>query len=142
MKNIIVYTLPNGAVSIVTLCNGVDAHKYIQANNLVDCGAIIIEEKDLPTFPQFRNAYKLHNNKVVVDIQVAKKIKLDQFRQARKPLLEQLDVEFMRAVELSNAAKKKSIAAKKQQLRDVTSIELPNDVDELAKFWPDVLNGA
>lgn len=81
-------------------------------------------------------------NMIIIDINAAKEIKRNKFRQARKPLLEQLDVEYVRAVETSNAAKKKIIVAKKQELRDVTSIELPDDVDELTKFWPDVLKSA
>lgn len=78
----------------------------------------------------------------VFNVEKAKNIKFNQFRHARKPLLEQLDVEYIRAVESSQVNKKKLIAAKKQQLRDVTSIDLPNDADELANFWPDVLKGA
>lgn len=91
----------------------------------------------------FFDAYEFDQNKgAVLNIEKAKDIKRNQFRQARKPMLEQLDVQYMRAVESSNTALKKSIAAKKQQLRDVTSIDLPNDADELAKFWPDVLKDA
>jgi|688.fasta_scaffold567961_2 hypothetical protein len=91
----------------------------------------------------FFDAYEFDQDKgAVLNIERAKEIKRNQFRQARKPLLEQLDVEYMRAVEASNDDKKKIIVAKKQDLRDVTSIELPDDVDELAKFWPDVLKSA
>lgn len=89
----------------------------------------------------FFDAYEFDSEKgAILNIEKAKEIKRNQFRQARKPLLEQHDIEYMRAVETSNTAKKKAIAAKKQELRNVTSIELPDDVDELAKFWPDVLN--
>lgn len=78
-------------------------------------------------------------NMIIIDLDAAKEIKRNQFRQARKPMLEQLDVEYMRAVETSNTAKKKSIAATKQELRDVTALKLPNDIDKLAEFWPDIL---
>ena len=90
---------------------------------------------------EFFDAYEFDQDKgAVINIEKAKDIKRNQFRQSRKPLLEQLDLEYMKAVETSNAAKKKDVVAKKQELRDVTSIELPDDVDELTKFWPDVLN--
>jgi len=89
----------------------------------------------------FFDAYEFDSEKgAILNIEKAKEIKRNQFRQARKPLLEQLDVEYMRAVETSNTTKKKAIAAKKQELRDVTAIELPDNVDELAEFWPDILS--
>jgi hypothetical protein len=89
----------------------------------------------------FFDAYEFdQDNGATLNIEKAKDIKRNQFRQARKPLFEQLDVEYMRAVETSNATKKKTIAAKKQELRDVTAIELPDNVDELVEFWPDILN--
>lgn len=78
----------------------------------------------------------------VLNIKKAKNIKIDQFRCARKPLLAQLDISFMRAVEASNEVERCKIALIKQQLRDVTDIDLPDDADELAKFWPDVLKAA
>lgn len=91
----------------------------------------------------FYDAYEFDQNVgAVLNISKAKEIKYKQFRQARIALLNNLDVEYMRATESSNAAKKKDIIAKKQKLRDVTNIKLPDDVDELIKFWPDVLKGA
>jgi len=102
----------------------------------------IVDASEIPSDNTFRDAWKWQVDMIVVDINAAKEIKRNQFRQARKPMLEQLDVEYMRAVETSNAAKKKAIVDKKQQLRDITIIELPDDVDELAKFLPDVLKSA
>lgn len=99
----------------------------------------VVETLDINN--DFFDAYVFNQDKgAVINIEKAKEIKRNKFRQVRKPLLEQLDVEYMRAVEASNAAKKKIIVAKKQELRDVTAIELPDNVDELVKFWPDVLN--
>lgn len=99
----------------------------------------VVETLDINN--DFFDAYEFDQDKgAVINIKKAKEIKRNKFRQARKPLLEQLDIDYMRAVETSNAAKKKDVVAKKQELRDVTSIELPDDVDELTKFWPDVLN--
>jgi hypothetical protein len=74
-----------------------------------------------------------------VNIEKAKAIHLDKFRSARTPLLATLDVSFMRAVEAGNADLQKEIAVKKQALRDVTSIELPNTLDKIKATWPEVL---
>ena len=56
----------------------------------------------------------------------AREIWRDKWRTARKPLLEALDIEFMRAVEAGDKAKQNEIGRKKQQLRDVTKVNLEN----------------
>lgn len=60
---------------------------------------------------------------MVMTINMAKavEIKKDQLRAERKPLLEKLDVEFIRAVESGDTEAQATIAAKKVKLRDVTS---------------------
>jgi hypothetical protein len=59
----------------------------------------------------------------------------------RKPLLEKLDVHFMRALEDGDTATIAAIAAKKKALRDVTLIDLSQyDTPEtLNAFTPEVL---
>lgn len=76
---------------------------------------------------------------ISINITKAKAIKRDQFRAARKPLLEALDVAFVRALEAGDVAAQSSIAAKKQALRDVTALPLPDDVGELKAFVPPAL---
>jgi len=75
-----------------------------------------------------------------INIDKAKDIKRDQFRIARKPLLEALDVAFMRAVEQGDTAAQASIAAQKQALRDVTDLPLPDDLEALKAFVPPALS--
>jgi hypothetical protein len=133
---LILYPQPNGNIAVVIPTSDVNhAIKDVPK----DTPYKIVETIDI--INEFFDAYEFDQDKgAVLNIEKAKDIKRNQFRQARKPLLEQLDLEFMRAVETSNAAKKKTIAAKKQELRDVTAIELPDNVDELVEFWPDILN--
>jgi hypothetical protein len=57
---------------------------------------------------------------ITVNMTKALKIKQDMIRTERKPLLEALDVQFLRAVESGNTALQTEIAAKKQALRDCT----------------------
>ena len=53
-----------------------------------------------------------------VDMAKAREIHKLKIRTARKPKLEELDVEFQRAIETDDATKKAEIAVKKQALRD------------------------
>jgi fibronectin type 3 domain-containing protein len=79
---------------------------------------------------------------ITVDMTKAREIKRDQLRAERRPLLEQLDVEFMRAQEQGDQTKADEIAAKKQALRDVTAdpaIDAATTPDELKAATPAAL---
>ena len=71
---------------------------------------------------------------IVINLDKAKDIRREQFRKERQPLLDALDVQFMRAVETGDAASQQSIAQKKQMLRDAPAspeIAAAQTVDEL-----------
>lgn len=74
-----------------------------------------------------------------VNISKAQLIHLDKFRAARAPKLAALDIDFMKAVETFNAGEQAVIAAKKQALRDVTKITLPDTLPEIKATWPTIL---
>jgi hypothetical protein len=57
---------------------------------------------------------------ISINIDKAKEIKKQAIRAERKPLLESLDVDFVRALEAGDLAKQQEITAKKQALRDAT----------------------
>ncbi len=81
--------------------------------------------------------------KIKVDLKKAKEIKKDQVRTERQPLLEKLDVEFMRAVELGDTVKQQEIAQKKQALRDAPEdpvITKAKTVEKLKTARPSALD--
>ena len=89
----------------------------------------------------FFNAYEFDQELgAKINISKAKEIWKDKFRQARKPILEKLDVEYMRALEAGDTQKQQEIATKKQALRDVTNTSLPDNLEDIKNTWPDVLN--
>lgn len=76
-----------------------------------------------------------------VNMDKARDIWRDKWRQTRKPLLEELDIEFMRAVEADDRSAQLLIAAKKEELRDVTNTPVGNitEADHLKLVWPECL---
>jgi uncharacterized protein YdaT len=67
---------------------------------------------------------------IIIDINKAKDITKDRLRQERKPLLEEQDVLFQRALEIK--ADTSAIVAEKQRLRDITTlVDTANTVEEL-----------
>ena len=78
---------------------------------------------------------------IIVNPDKAKAIWKDKWREARKPLLASLDIEFMKAVESADTDKQAEIATQKQALRDVTQTEINgNTPEEIKAVWPEVLN--
>ena len=76
-----------------------------------------------------------------INMDKAKEVHKSKLREARKPILEKLDVDYMRTLEQNGDTSQ--IVAKKQELRDITShTDLVNasNIDELKAFWPDILN--
>jgi len=78
---------------------------------------------------------------IIINPDKAKAIWKNKWREARKPILASLDIEFMRAVESGDASKQSEISAKKQELRDVTLLPIPGTTpEEIKSVWPEVLN--
>lgn len=99
----------------------------------------IIDKTILPNDRTFRNAWIDNGTTITHDLVKAKNIKRDFFRVIRKPLLAALDAQYLKADEAGDTALKQAIAAKKQELRDVTALTLPNTILALKAFMPDIL---
>lgn len=78
-------------------------------------------------------------NKISYDFLKAKEIWKNKWREVRTPILEQLDIEFIKALETSNVQKIQEVVLKKQQLRDVTNTSLPDDLEGIKNTWPEIL---
>jgi hypothetical protein len=89
---------------------------------------------------EYFDGFIYEDGEAIADIAACKNIHLDKFRSARAPKLAALDVEFMKAVETFNSGMQSEIAAKKQELRDITKITLPDTLPEIKAVWPTILN--
>jgi hypothetical protein len=67
----------------------------------------MIEAHQIPTDRYFRNAWTDNGNAIEVDLNKAKDIQKDKLRKLRTPLLEQLDLEYLKADEQSDRTAKK-----------------------------------
>ena len=71
---------------------------------------------------------------IKIDITKSKNIWKDKIRLARKPKLEELDVEFVRAQE--TGADTSAIVAKKKELRDFPAqVDSKTTLDEIKSVW-------
>ena len=85
---------------------------------------------------------------IIINLDKAKEIHKDKIREVRKPLLEKLDVDFVRALELGTDTEE--IKSQKQALRDVTNLVTEAEItgttvdevtSELKAIWDEDLLG-
>ena len=101
----------------------------------------IVDVADIPADRTFRNAWEHCPIKgAKVNVPKAHGIHLDRIRALRAPKLAALDVAYQKADEAGDIAAKRSIAAQKQALRDVTKATLPTDIEALKAFIPEILS--
>lgn len=102
----------------------------------------LIDVNNLPNIRSIRNAWNINEiGQIYFDRDKAIEIKKEQFRNLRKPLLEKLDVEFMRALENGDTSSIPIITQKKSDLRDITSVDFSSydTPQKLHEFIPDLL---
>ena len=78
-----------------------------------------------------------------IDVSRALDVHKKQIRIKREILFKDLDVQFMRALEVGNTTLSAEIGSKKQALRDITDIDVSNvtTLDELKALWNEELLG-
>lgn len=113
-----------------------DIHKSVWLNGRVPISWRLIAEEDARPHMvggrhrDFRDALRDSGASLSHDLDRAKAIHADRLRAARAPLLVELDVEFVRALEQGKDTK--AIAARKQALRDApAAVEAARTIDEL-----------
>jgi len=77
---------------------------------------------------------------IKINVDKAKEIWKDKLRSARKPILEKLDVEYIRSLE--QGLDVSEIVSKKQELRDITNDPLllaAKTPEKIKSFWPEIL---
>jgi hypothetical protein len=80
---------------------------------------------------------------IEINLEKALEIHKTKLRERRELVFKDLDIQFMRALEVGNTTLSAEIGAKKQALRDITDIDISNvtTLDELKQLWNEELLG-
>lgn len=101
-----------------------------------------IDDNDIPESREFRNAWKIQDNKIDFDLDKARDIQLERIRKAREPHLKELDTAYIVADEQEDDARKQEIKEAKQALRDITeplkALE-PESIEDIRAAFPQEL---
>ena len=135
----IIYTASNGTVSVIHPTGDVsNAIKDVPSGKSYK----IVDDSVIPSDRSFRDAWVQDNETIKEDITKARELHKNRIRDARKPKLEALDVEFNKALETS--ADTTSIVSKKNALRDApadSDIGSAADTAALKAQWNTALLG-
>jgi hypothetical protein len=139
MSEVIVYTRPDGGVSVVYPAEGASLESLLQRSIPEDAINVRVASiDDLPKDREYRDAWTDANPgpQVDVDLDVAKEVHMTRIRAARNAELKKLDGLQMRHI--AQPAKLAEIEKDKQALRDLpATFELTADnVDALKALWP------
>jgi len=138
MSKVIIYNQENGIMAVCVPAENCGLTvQEIAAKDRPE-GARIIENTDLDSLDnEFRNAWSCDADmNPTIDMEKARDVWRDKIRMARKPKLEELDIQYMRAQEAGEDTS--AIVATKNKLRDFPSkpeIDSASTVEELKVIW-------
>ena len=134
----IIYPQENAQVAIVSIASGVSIEEAIDSSIPKGIEYAVVDDLG-PLDDDYFESFEYKDLGIICNISKAQLIHLDKFRKSRKPLLESLDIQYMKALEAEDSEKAKEIALKKQELRDVTKTPLPDTLEEIKAVWPSIL---
>jgi len=141
MDKRIIYLNDEGTVSIIVPSSNSGLTIQEIAEKDVPTGKTykIVNSSDISSDRTFRNAWVLDtNNDVEINIAKAKDVWKNKIREARKPALEKLDVDYTKAVEAGSSTT--SIVTDKNTLRDLPDqVDTATTTDEIKAVWNDML---
>ena len=106
------------------------------ATTIVDKDGNRISASDAtkPSDRHFREAWVISGKTITEDLATAKNIFKDKIREVRKPLLEEEDVVYMKALEAGDSSAQSASITKKKALRDAPAAKAITDADTIAKL--------
>jgi hypothetical protein len=137
MKTVI-YPQENNRLAIMAIIDDKQSIEEVVRKSVPENVPYTVVE-NLQLDPDFLDAYEYRDGQAVINYEWAKEIQKNKWRQLRKPILEKLDVEFMKALETGNTNKVQEIGSQKQELRDITKTQLIDNLDDIKNAMPNIL---
>lgn len=95
----------------------------------------IVDASEVPPRDEYRNSWEVDNDfKVKHNMTKARELHKEKLRKLREPKLAALDIEYQKADEDGDNAKKKQISDKKKKLRDVTKHAAIDSAQNIAEL--------
>jgi hypothetical protein len=130
------YTNTDGSINLHYFSTREDRLKYIEEKN---CTQYVMTETLGNSY--FFSAFEWDEsvNNIKVNINKAKEIRMNFFRQVRAEIFPKLDLLYMKSLESGNLDDQRRIVDDKNYLRNLSEIEMPDTEAELFTFFPERL---
>jgi hypothetical protein len=103
----------------------------------VHADAIVVDVADLPTDTDFRDAFVIQGESVVVDFGRAKIVERARLESLTAPLIEAENAKYLEALQTKDTAKEKAAAEEAQRLRALPDlVDSAKTLDELRALRP------
>lgn len=138
-----IYPIENNKVAVLLPVDTSKPIEEIAANCLGEKHYTITDELNMDY--EFQEAYEYlidpitNKGSAVLNYDKAKEIQKNKWRILRKPILEKMDISFMKSLETGDVNQMKDIATQKQDLRDITNTPLINNLDSIKETIPNIL---
>ena len=138
--SIILYPQENNKLAVVYPTGEASISQLIAT--AVPPGSAYLVVEELAIFDPLFDAYDFSaETGAVFNPEKAAAIQRNRWREARKPLLRSLDIDFLKADEQGDTEAQAAIAAQKQALRDVTLSPIEStDPEGIYNTWPAILS--
>ena len=134
MNKRVIYPNDQGGVSVIVPADCGLTIEQIAAKDVPEGKEFqIVDVSEIPSDRTYRNAWEYLDG-VKINIEKAIEIQKDKIRAERAPLLEDLDIQYMKALEAGDTQKQEEISAEKQKLRDVTALVVASNTEDLKKM--------
>lgn len=123
--DVIIYKQDDGSVAVMSPSNtcGMTMQQIADKDVPEKCEWRVVKTTELPSNNEYFDAWR-YDTDITIDVQEAHKLKRDRMRLLREPILKNLDIQFMKRLEMGQDVS--DIVSRKNELRNVTMIELPN----------------
>jgi len=134
----VIYAQQDGSLAVITPAAGTPIEEVAKKDVPAGAAFKIVEAVNVDS--EFFTAYDFSGGKIVFNIERGRELWRDKWREARKPLLAALDLEFMRAIEEGTTKEQEDIALKKRALRSVTNFKISGKTPmTIRQTWPEIL---
>jgi hypothetical protein len=128
-------TLHSSYLQVTVFNTQIECLNFVEKNS---CSRYKIYTPNQKRDLTFLNSFVWSSEKsdFVIDIPKAKEIKKTLLRQIRSVLFQKLDTAFMKAIEIDDLQQKEYVVSLKNQFRDITDLDLPDEEKALLDFMP------
>lgn len=143
MAGLLAFTRPDGGVTVRHYLTEKEKTLKKLPQGVAKEDVVDVVREEIPSDRYFRDAWKIENSKLKVDMPKARDIQLARIREKRDEKLKELDVETIKEVGKGGQGDVRKVEAQKQRLRDLPQtfdLSSATTPEDLKLLWPEEID--